>query len=307
MMNYHELTMNQPRNSPEQRKQFLIICLIMAVAFFHAFIGAGGFTTVVIQETGTFPGGEFAYKFTKRDYAASGSLVEHIAQHAEMMKPDKETADRIYSLYFDDPRKVSGWNQRFAVGYLATDDATRITIQEKLLPTNAKSNDEKAISSSEIKHMSVMELWPKLNYRVAELPNAKSAAVEFPFTNGFVSALILEYKVIPALRKYATEHSASSSTENPVVVLTTCSAEEGMCTHYSPLERGEQFLLDGQQDYVTYLNSLDPEPLLDWEGIASMLKKMFPFFFSSSSSDKNNQKEDDTATNADKTAPADEL
>lgn len=65
LMNYHELTMNEPRDSPARRKQFLVICTVMGGMFLHSIMTAGAFNSIDIKE-GIFPGGTFVYKFAKR-------------------------------------------------------------------------------------------------------------------------------------------------------------------------------------------------------------------------------------------------
>jgi hypothetical protein len=55
ILNYHEMTMNEPRDSPARRQQFKVICTIMAGMFIHSVITAGAFMTIHIKE-GVFPG-----------------------------------------------------------------------------------------------------------------------------------------------------------------------------------------------------------------------------------------------------------
>ena len=64
-MNYHELTMNEPRDSPARRKQFLVICTVMGAMLAHAVMTSGAFNSMDIKE-GVFPGGEFVYKYATR-------------------------------------------------------------------------------------------------------------------------------------------------------------------------------------------------------------------------------------------------
>jgi hypothetical protein len=97
--------------------------------------------------------------------------------------------------------------------------------------------------------------------------------VHFPFTNGFVSALLLQYKIIPALRAYAEEHKAD---KGPVVIVSTCSEKQQMCTHYAPLYKGKTFLL-GQKDMYAHLAEIGPESMIDWQGMKRGLMTMFPF------------------------------
>ena len=65
LLNYHEMTMDEPRDSPARRQQFQVICTIMAGMFIHSVITAGAFMTIHIQE-GVFPGGEFMYRYDER-------------------------------------------------------------------------------------------------------------------------------------------------------------------------------------------------------------------------------------------------
>lgn len=57
--------MNEARDSPARRKQFLVICTVMAGMFAHSIMTAGAFNSIDIKE-GIFPGGFFVYKFAKR-------------------------------------------------------------------------------------------------------------------------------------------------------------------------------------------------------------------------------------------------
>jgi len=275
MFNYHELTINQPRNSPAQRKQLLIISTIMAACFFQAVLSSGGFTTVNIDPNGIFPGGGFVYKLAQRDDAASMSLVERIAHDVATARQSPSTddfADVLYTIYLDDPRVAGGSQQRFASGYLAIadDDVTsRTHVYQQLLAVNDRI---RPATEQEASELPVMELWNRLPYQAADLPSVNAAVVQFPFTDGFVSALIHSWKVIPALREYASKHAVEGS---PVVVITTCSKKQSMCTHYAPLAEGRQFLL-GQPDAETWNEALGPEPLIDWDGVQKSLNLMFP-------------------------------
>lgn len=266
-MNYQEMTMNEPRDSPERRKQFLVICTIMVATTLHAVINAGLFTTMDINDRGVFPGGDFVYKYAERDYAAMGSLVEHMGGEAKLKSRD--FADRIYTIFLDDPRGHGGRRQRFAVGYLATDGETR-KVKKDLL---AKNTEIVIPTKDEEDEIGVFELWPKVKFSSTALPSVKSAVLQFPHTNGFVSALIFTYKVLPALRKYGMEHSHKGS---PVVVITTCSIQDEMCTHYVPLFKGHKFHM-GRPVQKDYIDSLPPERFFDFSQTTVRFKKMFPF------------------------------
>jgi hypothetical protein len=260
--------MDEGRDSPAKRKQFLIICTVMLGAFIHSLLTAGGISTVNIQE-GIFPGGDLVYKFTSRDYAATGSLMESIGKDCGLKL--KDFADTMYTVYLDEPAKTSGRQQRFAVGYLATDvDGKKI---KKILME--KNDDKPEPTKEELLDLPARNLWPTLLYESQALPSVKAAVVQFPFTNGFVSALVHSYKIIPALRAHVL--SLPHASENPPVIVTTCSAKEQMCTHYAPLVKSKKFLL-GRPDSFEWLASLPKETSnLDWVGINRMFHRIVPF------------------------------
>ena len=56
----------------------------------------------------------------------------------------------------------------------------------------------------------------------------------------------------------------------PIVVMSTCSARQHMCTHYAL--SGKTFLL-GRADTNTYLGLVKPESLLPWADIQDSLLK----------------------------------
>jgi len=62
--------MGESRDSPARRKQYLVICTVMAAAFFHSLFTSGALASLDIMES-TFPGGEFVYKFVVKDYATN--------------------------------------------------------------------------------------------------------------------------------------------------------------------------------------------------------------------------------------------
>jgi hypothetical protein len=249
--------MNEPRDSPQRRKQFLVICTIMASIFAYSFVKAGGLTAVVASQ-GRFPGGEFAYKYVVRDYATSMSLMETIGAEINIQRADM--ADQLYSMYLDAGGLwVSGDRQRFASGHLATDKAGKLK-NRQLLKTNSAATTK--TNSPVNNDPSVQDLWKRLEYKTAQLPAAKALIVQFPYTDGFVSALMLSLKVIPRLRALA-----AASTKEPIVVISTCSAPDQMCTHYVPLEKTNAFLL-GQPSHEKYLveAGVDKGPV-DWDGV----------------------------------------
>ena len=195
LMNYHELTMNESNESPARRKQFKLICAVMVGCTVYSVMTSGVLQNVKVSE-GTFPGGDFVYKYTGRDYAASNSLTEAVAKNLGMK--EKEHGNILYTLYLDDPLVINGRNQRFASGILLNDD-TVTTKQESnqerkslLMGMNAEIVDP---TQKEIDELAAYELWPRLTYQSQQLPSGRAAVAQFAFTNGFVSALVHSYKV----------------------------------------------------------------------------------------------------------------
>ena len=60
-INYHELTMEESKDSPARKKQFVTICVLGIGALSNAMINAGVFQPIQFEE-GVFPGGEFHYR-----------------------------------------------------------------------------------------------------------------------------------------------------------------------------------------------------------------------------------------------------
>lgn len=245
----------------------------MAVSFFYSFITSGGFSSIDIEE-GVFPGGTFVFKQAKRDYSASMGLARFIGKELGL-KP-KDLADVVYTIYLDDPRVVlGGREQRFAVGVLTNHKGEESGKQ--LLNKNREITE---FTEKEFMELSAAELWPKIKYGKESLPKTKAAIVQFPFTNGFISALMLTWRIIPALR----QHVEKTSGKTPAVVITTCSVDDQMCTHYAPLKKGEKFLL-GQPECKEYAKLLGKSELFNFSHTSVFLKKVFPFlnYFSSGS------------------------
>lgn len=194
-LNYHEMTMNEPRDSPQKRKQFLVICSVMVTALSYAVMTSGVMLPLEAQE-GIFPGGNFCYKLAHRDYAASMGLGRRITSDVTGIKfptntESKPVEEILYHLYLDNPLELSGRRLRWASGILVGDSSQDKV--EKLMALNAKGKryptpEEFAdLSASE-----VMEMYP---YELVDLPSVDSLVAQFPNTHGFVSALVMSYKV----------------------------------------------------------------------------------------------------------------
>ena len=200
MLNYHELTMNEPRDSPQRRKQFLVIAAIMVIMALHASLNAGILATLTIEE-GTFPGGEFVYKLMMKDYAASTGTLRTVASDlgiAEEGSRDKliiaeegvplDTADFLFSVLLDNDKLVPGGKTRFASGaLLAKSNADGGKVKKRLLEVN---NDIKnRIKEEGGTHSKDMK------YEVGNLPKVNAAMASHPFTAGACSAMLQTFKV----------------------------------------------------------------------------------------------------------------
>jgi hypothetical protein len=243
----------------------------MASLFFYATITAGAWNTIEISEA-TFPGGEFVYKSAKRDYAAAPSLERQIAKDLGFTgnKKDRnnDPADLIYTIYLDHPGQIrNGRHQRFASGYLAkTGDPQMEEMAQRLLNMNENIQPP---TRTEAKELPATDRWKRLKYKKATLPRTKAAVVHFPFTNGFVSAMVFSVKVLPALRKHAQGQQKQSTTPK-VTVLSTCSIIDQMCTHYTPLGSDAEAFLLGQPSSEEYQKSLPPDTFVDWKAITEL-------------------------------------
>ena len=271
MLDYHALTIDEDRNSPQRKYQFRVTCLIMIVGFCFMTIPAGILVPVKITE-GTFPGGTFVYKSTKRDYVASCALELYVGTEDLKLDHRHDFQDRIYTIYLDDLKLVKyGRSQRFASGYLSNSSKSDRMIEEQLLSYN---KGMEPLNRFELKTLFAEDLWPRLKYKKATLPKVKAAIVYFPSTYGFVSSVMMQFRILPALRKYATEKLESNNRndkKNPAVtIITTCHVKNRMCTHYAPLEKGNPFLL-GQLPTQEYAKTL-PRPKTMYETFMESLQ-----------------------------------
>jgi hypothetical protein len=204
-VSYHELTAGNPnpknaRHSAGQRKQFLLICVVGVAVCANAFINAGLLEPVMISDDGIYPGGDFIYKFLEdRDYATTGGLWRRISADLQedsenintlnLNGEDEEKKDEnydevLYSIYIDKFNQGIG---RFFTGILI--DQSKVHLKEKLLNIN-KNIDKLKNSDDDYENK-----FKRLKYEVGDLPSVRSAYAVFPYTNGFVSALLHNYKV----------------------------------------------------------------------------------------------------------------
>lgn len=265
MLTYHELTIDEPRDSPARRQQFLILCSIIAGFTLYSVITSGAYKVINISKT-KFDGGEFVYKFGVRDYAASNSLLESIKVDMGASRKT-DVFDTLYSVYLDDPYEIGGDGLRFGCGLLLTDDTAGGKQKIKNYDDDDKNGKkEKLLSKNkviipiktekEFNELAVSDIWNRTKYESAKFPSVEAAYFQHPYNDGVVAALVQSYKIIPALRDYAKKNGRDGSVP---VVISTCSIKQQMCTHYAPLEQGTKFLLS-QKDTETHKREMAEVP-----------------------------------------------
>jgi len=282
-ISYHELTsgtVKDERHTAGQRKQFLLICVVGAAVCGNAFINGGLFEPVVIRDDGIYPGGDFIYKvLEERDYATTAGVWRRIGKdlqpkigaHELNLTDDLESTeikfdDSLYAVYVDEVNKGFG---RYFSGILI--DQSQSELKDRLLETNVdvpmhlKNKDDR---SSEHKFL-------RTKYEVGDLPSVRAAVATFPFTDGFVSALLHNYKVFPALHKYAKNNFDPKSN---IVISMTCNRELKLCNHYVPMIESDKFFLDQPKtdEYLKLLEKKNKDQK-KIEVIAKGLKKLLGF------------------------------
>lgn len=195
LMNYHEMTMGQPRDDPAKRKQFLVICSVMFSVFAYTLMTSGALLAIE-PVNGVFPGGFFCYKFTNRDYAASMGLGRRIQNDlaAEFGGGDtperKEAEEMLYHVYLDDPMRMGGRRQRWMSGIMVGKKG-----KPKIQKLKALNKNIKKLTEDELRSVPAREVFASLEYEQGDLPSVDALVLQFPFTDGFVSALMLSYRV----------------------------------------------------------------------------------------------------------------
>ncbi len=173
------------------------------------------------------------------------------------MEDDKSFDKDLYAVYIDvDSSNIQGTG-RFFAGVLNTDSDARQRILDLNLEIPKRDLNSDKYTAFDMKE-----------YHIENLPPVKCAVATFPFTDGFVSALLHNFKVFPALMRHA-----HLQTQGKTVISTTCNREKQMCTHYITLEDGEKFLL-GQPDTKDYANSMQETISFKPGKIVKGLKKL---------------------------------
>mmetsp|Transcript_22526 Transcript_22526/g.25642 ORF Transcript_22526/g.25642 Transcript_22526/m.25642 type:complete len:437 (+) Transcript_22526:600-1910(+) len=262
LLDYHAMTMDEPRNSPARRQQYLVICAIMAGAFGYSLITAGALDPMTITTT-DFPGGTFYYKSSTRDYAATHGLWDEMGTALNISRNDY--SDLVYALYLDNPMEVGGGQQRFATGLLFDKKKKDKNYQPQIIQemTSTNINNDKKESSN-------LEEYQNQPWEKQELPSTKGVTTtQFPHTGGFVSALLISYRVIPTLLKKFT---------GGVVAMTCDIRQLQMCTFYVVSDEKAFWL--NQPDTTTYQASgTASSGAVDWKGVQNDILSIITFPF----------------------------
>jgi len=267
MLNYHELTMNEPRGSPAKRKQFIVICCVMGFVLGNTLINAGAFNSVRISK-GKFAGGEFVHKSLERDYVAFVGLARTVGSDAGVAEADQDGVIYSVLLDVDSSAGVPGGSERLMTGVLNGGEATT----KELLALNDNMNPigPDAFVGD---YNEGDKFGAHIPYETGSLPSVDAGVCQFVYTGGFMSALIYQYKVFPALIKYAKEKTPEGS---PLVIVTTCTTRDQICTHYIPLQNADEFYLAGRAPTKEYAESLGTDSsgidiAAAFEGLARVL------------------------------------
>lgn len=285
MLNYHELTMTESKNSPQRRLQFSIICSIIASCFTYSVYISGVLLTIEPFET-PFPGGIYCYKQLSRDYATSFGIGRRIQKDVLEAFPEKDEAagisvkdrkkmieDKVYHVYLDNPEDVAGVNTRWMTGVLVSDDVEKLSYCDPLFEKNPGILREKKLHRDEPDtEKTAAELFDQEIYQYVSLPSVDSLAIKFTYSGGFLSALVLSYKIIPEMRQLAAEKGEAG---NAPVLISQCSKVGRECTHYIPLVKGVDFHA-GLPSTVEY-QKLTTQTFSLVTAIKNGLRVVFPF------------------------------
>lgn len=213
----------------------------------NALINAGGFNSVRIGQ-GKFTGGEFVYKVMERDYAAFVGLSRTVGQDAGIAESEHEGLVHSVFLDVDPDAGVPGGSERFMTGVLNGKGT-----KSKMLAFNDEVEDVPPGAYAG-DYNKGEKFGAHIYYESGSLPTVDAAVCQFVYTGGFMSPLIYQYKVFPAIVKYAKERLPEGS---PIVIASTCGVMDKMCTHYIPLQKADKFYLGKRPVSKDYAASID--------------------------------------------------
>lgn len=209
LLDYHGLTITESKTSSHRRAQFIVICSVIASCFAYSVIISGALQTIQPYET-PFPGGTFCYRQVTRDYGASMGIGRRLQKEILEAFPEKDDEeegitvkqrkkiieDKVYHVYLDNPEVVGGSNMRWMSGVLVSDDVEKLSYCDHLFDKNPGSMKLKELNKDErYSEKKASDLFEEAIYQSVELPPVNSVAIKFPFSNGFSSALVFNYKV----------------------------------------------------------------------------------------------------------------
>jgi hypothetical protein len=195
LLNYHEMTMDQSRADPAKHKQFMVVVMVMVAALAYCTM-TSGILIPMEPVKGVFPGGQFCYKYTNRDYAASFGLArvitsDVIGDNRKNIAGKAAVESILYHLYLDDPSTMGGRRQRWMTGLLVADSEREKC--DQLMSLNA---GKKPMTSAEmIDESSAVLVFQQLPYELTDLPSVDALVLQYPNTHGFVASLMLSYHV----------------------------------------------------------------------------------------------------------------
>lgn len=186
----------------------------------------------------------------------------------------KMVEERVYHVYLDNPMNVGGAHTRWMSGVLVS-DAEKKKYCDPLFNYNPEIEREAELHKDEPEtDKKAADVFAQTVYKYVDLPSVDSLAIRFPYTNGFLSGLVLSYKIIPKMRKLGAEKAGESG--NIPVIISQCSEGEKICTHYVPLVQGRNFLV-GQPSMEDYLESIEVETYEVFEMLKSKVCAILPF------------------------------
>lgn len=230
----------------------LTICVVAAAILLHAFIKAGVLEAVNIKNDGIYPGGHFVYKyFEKKDYAISGGLLRIVSEDLKATQSETDNKqestfnDILYSVLIDNGDTDVGMGDGRLFGGILI-DKSQSAYKDALLGLNSiemKDRDHRELKTAP--------------YEIGDLPSVRSAVAVFPYTGGFVSALLHNYKVYPALIEHAKKFHKEGQ---KVIISSSCNEEKQLCHHYVPMTKVDSFLL-GRPSSEEYKKAITEESL----------------------------------------------
>lgn len=242
-LNYHELTREEPKDSPQRRKQNQLMVIVFLTVLSYVLATTGILMPINVVETDTsyFPGGEMLYKTTESYFIAAAS--ERLCTLETFNLPNTygfDTADMFHNIYLDNFDTVGDESKTRIVSSLLFNDHNKDSYdlkQKKSLVTLLAKNEEFKNKRGDAQSC----INDKFKYKQAKLPKVKAGILHFPTNSGLSSDMAFRHKIYPALYNWAKD--VKKMKEEDIVIISTCSIPTSMCTYYVPLEKQSDFFL----------------------------------------------------------------